>query len=147
MPAWAATTKTTTFVVQAQISADCTIAATNLNFGTLGLLAANADSTSTLTATCTNTTPYSLAMDKGTVAGSTTTGRLLGGTGAATLPFALYRDSGRTQNWGETVGTDTASGTGNGLAQTITVYGRVPIQASTPAPGTYTSTITVTVTF
>ncbi|MCE3520182.1 spore coat protein U domain-containing protein, partial [Escherichia coli] len=35
---------------------------------------------------------------------------------------------------------------GSGAAQPYTVYGRVPVQ-TTPAPGTYTDTITVTVTY
>jgi spore coat protein U-like protein len=38
------------------------------------------------------------------------------------------------------------SGTGNGAGQTITIFGRVPAQ-TTPAPGTYTDTVTVTVTY
>lgn len=42
------------------------------------------------------------------------------------------------------VSTDTVAGNGN--AQSYTVYGRVPPQA-TPAPGTYLSTVTATVVF
>jgi spore coat protein U-like protein len=38
------------------------------------------------------------------------------------------------------------SGTGIGSSQNYTVYGRVQAQ-TTPAPGTYTDTITVTVTY
>jgi len=33
-----------------------------------------------------------------------------------------------------TVGTNTVAGTGTGLMQTLTVYGRVPVQ-SNPSPG------------
>lgn len=68
------------------------------------------------------------------------------GPASATIGYALYRDSGRTQNWGETVGTDTVAGTGDGNVQAITVYGRVPAQA-TPGVGTYTDSVTVTVTY
>jgi spore coat protein U-like protein len=57
-----------------------------------------------------------------------------------------YTDSGRTIVWGNTVGTDTVSATGNGASQSYTVFGRVPAQ-TTPAPATYTDTITVTVTY
>ena len=63
-----------------------------------------------------------------------------------TLGYKLFRDSGRTQNWGNTVGTDTVAGTGNGTQQTLTIYGRVPAQ-TTPAPATYNDTVTVTVTY
>jgi len=47
---------------------------------------------------------------------------------------------------GNTVSTDTVAATGNGASQSYTVYGRVPAQ-TTPAPGTYTDTVTVTVTY
>ena len=48
--------------------------------------------------------------------------------------------------WGNTVGTDTVAGTGNGASQAYTIRGRVPIQ-TTPAPGAYADTVTVTVTY
>jgi spore coat protein U-like protein len=66
--------------------------------------------------------------------------------GTEVINYSLYSDSGRTTNWGNTVGTDTVAATGNGSAQAYTVYGRIPPQ-TTPAPGTYTDTITVTVTY
>ena len=66
--------------------------------------------------------------------------------GAATVSYSMYSNAGRTTNWGNTVGTDTVAATGNGAAQSYTVYGRVPPQ-TTPAPGTYTDTITATVTY
>ena len=43
-------------------------------------------------------------------------------------------------------GTNTLAGTGTGLAQSATVYGRIPPQA-TPSPGTYNDTIVVTLTY
>ena len=58
----------------------------------------------------------------------------------------LYSNSGRTVVWGNTVGTNTIAGTGNGSVHNLTVYGSVPAQ-TTPAAGTYTDTITVTVTY
>ena len=67
-------------------------------------------------------------------------------SGANTVNYTLYSNSGRTTLWGNTVGTDTVAATGNGASQSYTVYGRVPTQAA-PAPGTYTDTITVTVTY
>jgi spore coat protein U-like protein len=51
-----------------------------------------------------------------------------------------------TTNWGNTVGTDTVAGTGNGSGQVYTVYGQISAQ-TTPAPGTYNDTITVTITY
>ena len=67
-------------------------------------------------------------------------------SGSATIDYKLFSESTRTTNWGNTVATDTVSGTGSGSAITYTVYGRVIVQA-TPAPGTYTDTMTITVTY
>jgi spore coat protein U-like protein len=58
----------------------------------------------------------------------------------------LYSNAGRTTVWGNTVGTDTVAGTGTGATQSLTVYGRVPVQ-STPGAGTYTDTVITTVTY
>jgi spore coat protein U-like protein len=142
--------KTTTFDVTLTIIADCTIAASPLSFGgSQGVLATAVNSTTNLSVTCTNTTPYNVGLSAGTVAGSTTAARLMAGTTAGntstTLAFNLYQTAGAT-NWGNSQGTDTKSGTGNGAAQTLTVYGTVPAQ-NTPQPDTYKTTITATVFF
>lgn len=141
------TTTTTTFTVQVTITASCVInSASTLNFGgSQGVLGANVDQTSTIQVQCTNTTPYNIGLNAGTATGATVTTRKMT-SGANTVSYSLYSDSGRTTNWGNTVGTDTVSATGSGAAQSFTVYGRIPPQ-STPAPATYTDTITVTVTY
>jgi spore coat protein U domain-containing protein, fimbrial subunit CupE1/2/3/6 len=141
-----AATATTTMTVQVTITASCTInSASTLNFGTQGVLATNVDQTSTLQVTCTNTTPYNIGLNAGTGSGATVATRKLT-SGANTVNYTLYSNSGRTTVWGNTVSTDTVAGTGNGSAQSYTVYGRIPAQ-TTPAPGSYTDTITVTVTY
>jgi|SRR5271165_1854374 len=94
---------------------------------------------------CTNTTPYNIGLDAGTATGATVTTRKMT-NGAATVSYLLYSGSGRTTNWGNTIGTDTVAATGSGTGQSYTVYGRVPAQ-STPAPAAYAETITVTVTY
>ena len=94
---------------------------------------------------CTDTTPYNIGLDAGTGTGATVTVRKLT-SGGATVNYTLYSDTGRTTVWGNTVSTDTVAATGNGASQSYTVYGRVPAQ-TTPAPGTYTDTVTVTVTY
>jgi spore coat protein U-like protein len=142
-----ATTTTTTFTVQLTITAACTIlSASTLNFSSnQGVLTANVDQTSTLQVQCTNTTPYKIGLDAGTGAGATVATRKMT-SGGATINYSLYTDTNHTTVWGNTVGTDTVSATGNGASQGFTVFGRVPPQ-TTPAPGTYTDTITVTVTY
>jgi spore coat protein U-like protein len=132
--------------VQVSITATCTInSASALNFGTQGVLAANVDQTSTIQLTCTNTTPYNIGLNAGTGTGATVATRKLT-SGANTINYTLYSNSGRTTVWGNTVGTDTVAATGNGAAQNYTVYGRIPPQ-TTPAPGNYADTITITVTY
>lgn len=139
--------KSATFQVTLTVQADCSIAANPLNFGTTGVIASNIDQTTDLDITCSTGTPYAVALDAGTPTGSTVATRLLANAGATgTVNYNLYQDAARTQVWGQTTGTDTVSGTGTGAAQTLTVYGRVPPQ-STPAPDTYLSTVTATVSF
>ena len=141
-----ATTTTTTFTATITLAATCLInSASALNFGSAGVLTANVDQTSTIAVQCTNTTPYNIGLDAGTGTGATVAVRKLS-TGSATVNYTLYSDSGRTTIWGNTVSTDTVAATGNGASQSYTVYGRVPAQ-TTPAPGTYTDTVTVTVTY
>ena len=65
------------------------------------------------------------------------------GGGTATVTYQLYRDNGRTLNWGDIASGDTLAGTGSGSAQTITVYGRVASQTTPPAD-TYNDTVLVT---
>ena len=139
-----AATATTTFSVTATVQATCLISANALSFGTYtGVQIA---STTTLQVTCTNTTPYNVGLNAGTATGATVTTRKMTGPASATLNYALYQDSGHTTNWGQTVGTDTEAGTGDGSAQTLTVYGLLSANQY-PAPGSYSDTITATVTY
>jgi len=69
--------------------------------------------------------------------------------GASTLDFNLYRDSAYSQVWGDGTGsTYTVAATGSGLltSNNITVYGSIPVSQDKPV-GTYTSLITVTVSY
>ena len=144
-PAYATTT-TSTFGSTVTISASCQVLSPNtLNFGSNGVLVSNVDTTATFTVQCSNSTTYNVGLDAGTTSGGSTTTRLLN-NGGTTNGYKMYADAGRTTNWGNTVGTDTETGTGNGAQQTLTVYGRIAPQ-TTPAPATYTDTVTVTVTY
>ena len=138
------------FTVNLLVQADCSINANPLNFGTTGVIDANLDAETTLAVSCTNTTPYNIGLNAGDVAGSTVDNRLLSGTAGgadqATVAYQLYQDAARATVWGDTQGTNTVSGVGSGAAQSVTVYGRVPVQ-DTPAPDTYQSTVTATVYF
>jgi spore coat protein U-like protein len=141
-----AATTTSTIAVHVTVTSSCVIrSAATLNFGNHGVLVANVDGTSTLRVQCTNGTPYNIGLNAGNGSGATVFVRKMT-HGASTINYSLYSDSGRTIVWGNTVGSNTVAGTGNGAPQSYTVYGRVPPQ-TTPAAATYTDTITVTVTY
>lgn len=143
----AQTSTSTNFTVQITIQAACQInSAGLLDFGTNGVLAANVDSTSQIVVQCTTGTPFSLGLNAGTGTGATVATRLMTGPASATISYGLFRDAGHLQVWGNTVGTDRLTSTGTGAAQSFTVYGRVPPQ-TTPAVGTYSDTVTATLTY
>ena len=133
------------FTVTATDVTTCSVSATDVNFGSAGVLQAALTGTGTLTATCTSSAPYTIALNGGNDAATDPTLRKMS-KGNEKITYGLYRDSARTQPWGNSSGVITAAGTGSGLAQSLTVYGRVPAQ-TTPSPGAYTDTVVVTLTY
>jgi spore coat protein U-like protein len=139
--------QTTQFQVTLTIQAECRLtSATDLAFGNTGVIQAALTSTSSIGVQCTNTTPYNIGLNAGAGAGATVEARRMTSGAGATVTYQLFRDAARTQTWGNTAGTNTLAGTGNGAVQTVQVYGLVPAQ-TTPAAGSYTDTVQVTVTY
>lgn len=134
------------FTASATVPPYCKLStATDLDFGTAsGLLGGTIDKTSTINLSCTARTSWQIGLDFGQHASGTQ--RRMSGPGGAFVAYNLYRDGPRSQSWGNTLNTDTATGSGTGTAQSLTVYGRVPAQASVPA-GNYADLVTVTVTY
>ena len=142
-----ASTTTSSLAVSMTITAGCTVAAGTIAFGTQSSLLSNVDQTGSVAVTCSNTTPYNVGFDAGANGGSVTTRKMKGGaSNTEFVNYSLFTTAARTSNWGNTVGTDTVTGTGNGNAQTVTIYGRVPTQ-TLGSPGAYADTVTVTVTY
>ena len=143
-----AATDTATFSVTANIVDACDVQATNHAFGAYSPSSSTAlDATSTLSVYCTVGTSYSLALNVGS-GGGTFTGRKMV-SGGNELLYNLYTSSARTTVWGDGSGaTGTVSGSGTGLltAATHTVYGRIGVNQDVN-PGSYSSTVTVTLTF
>lgn len=140
-----ALTAGTTFQVTATVDPSCVVSATTLAFGTYTPGTAK-PGTSTVSVTCTNLTSYSVGLDAGAGTGASIATRIMNSS-ANTLNYSLYQDSGHATVWGNTVGTNTpAASTGSGAQQDITVYGLIP-SAQTPAAGSYSDTINVTVTY
>lgn len=138
---------TTTFSVSTTISGVCVVstASTGLSFGAYD----PTSSTDTLGSTtfkvqCSLGLGYSVGLSPGI---SGLEGARTMGSGINRLNYNLYSDSGRTTNWGATTGA--LAGTGAGLAteQTITVYGKIPKNQNTAPTGSYSDSITATVTY
>jgi spore coat protein U-like protein len=147
-------TATANLTVQIVITASCTINAATLDFGSNAgttLVSANVDAATTVSVTCTNGSPYSIGMDNGAnVSGSQRRMK----NGANFLNYNLYVDSGRTNAWTTAASNSTCTsanscflGTGSGSAQSVNIYGRVPTTGSAPPTGTYTDTVTMTITY
>jgi spore coat protein U-like protein len=141
-----ATTATATFLVSANVNATCQIAATDLDFGDY-VTGNQLDGQSEISLKCTNTTIWNVGLNAGTGSGATVTTRHMSGPGGALLNYGLFTDPARTDNWGNTVGTDTVQGVGSGATQIVMVYGRIPSGQTTSTPGGYQDTITATITF
>ncbi|XBH15278.1 spore coat U domain-containing protein [Edaphobacter paludis] len=138
-------TATTTFSVTATVMATCQISAASINFGNYtGSLVKPGGSP--LTVTCTNTTSYDLGLSAGLGAGATVTSRKMTGPASAMLDYQMFQDSAQTLNWGNTVGTDTVHGISNGSTQTVYIYPQMAAGQNV-APGTYSDTVIVTVTY
>ncbi len=132
-----------TFNVTATVLKNCLVTATDIDFGSRGVLASNVDASGQLGVRCTAGTPYTVGLNGGLSGGPPTARRMTRASEFVT--YGLFRDAAYAQPWGDVAGS-MASGTGTGVVQNLTVFGRVPPQA-TPSPGLYSDTIVATVTY
>jgi spore coat protein U-like protein len=145
--AWAGS-QSAPMAVSANVTANCTITAGNLAFGNVNAVSgSNYDATATLSIACTSGSGWSAAANLGGGPSATFATRRMT-NGANTLDYTIYTDSGRNTVWGD--GTSSSSmltGTGNGSTQSVTVYGRVPSGQTTVPAGSYSDSVTVTITY
>ena len=142
----ATTTVTATIAVSASVLSSCGVTALPLAFGTYNpAQVTNTTAQTTVAVTCTNGTPYNVGLSVGGGTGATVATRKMT-SGANLMNYSLYSDNGYSTVWGPTIGTNTITGTGSGLVQTLNVYGSITALQSTPA-GTYTDSITVSLTY
>ncbi|RWR02340.1 spore coat protein U [[Pantoea] beijingensis] len=152
---------TKTFTVAATITAGCAFGNSltspidnlgTINFGSLSSLPNNLDMVSSVGAgsvvvSCTPGATVAIAMDYGSHGGSATRRFMANSSNATqTLAYQLYQDSARSQVWG----------TGN-LAKTVNnfpattqvwpVYARLFAATPSPTAGSYSDTVTVTLTY
>lgn len=143
-----ADTASASLTVNATVTANCTVSTSPVNFGSVNTLSgANVDATGGVTVTCTNGTDWSAAADVGSGTGASLASRKMS-SGSNLLDYSLYTDAARSSLWGDGTGSTAAvTGTGSGVAQDFTIYGRVPAgQTSVPA-GSYADTVSVTITY
>lgn len=135
------------FTVNGSVPNSCTLTpkpVPSLAFGNVpGPITANVDQATSIGLVCSGRTAWQIGLNNGLHA-SGTTRRMRNGAGQFVV-YELYRDSPRSLRWGNTLGSDTLAGTGTGAVQSLPVYGRVGAQA--PNIGSYSDTITVTVTY
>ena len=130
------------FQIVADVAAFCEVSATDLDFGTVGLLTGPVDASGSIQVRCTRDTTYQISLSGGQ-ANATSPDQRRMRNGAYSVRYGIYRDSARTLGWGDQPG-NTVSGVGTGNVQVYTTHGRVFAQPTPPA-GTYTDTIVVTV--
>lgn len=143
-----AATATGTLAVNATVIASCLISSPVLSFGNyIPTDGSPKDGSANLTLTCTPGTAYKIGFDAGGGGGTVSTRAMK--SGSDVLSYALFRDSSRTLNWGNTGGTDTVDGTSTlgTLINTIPVYGRIPAGQAVPAGAGYADSVAITVTY
>lgn len=154
-----AATATGTFQVQIEIQKACAVTAgagSNVNVGAVASTATNSAGSNTISVTCTKSTPYFIGLAPSALNGGTNSGSgAMAGTGGIAantdkVPYQLRSTAGAAGTvWGNTatsavVGNGVA-GTGNGAAQSHTVYATVPSANFTA--DSYSDTVTVTVNY
>jgi len=157
-----AATATGTLQVQATVQSTCTVNTTStgatgpalLDFGTLTNLTTDvtADTTTGTVANgavstlCSTGTTWTLTADGGLHVSGTQ--RQMANTATGLLPYNLYRDAARSLSIGvNDAANPVATGTGTGSAETTPVYGLIPAGTAMPPAGSYTDTVTLTVTY
>lgn len=136
---------TSSMTVQALVTGACSVSSTDVNFGNVSSLAQPIEAVGTLSATCTQGTPYAIGLSGGTSGATNPAQRMMSG-GSGQVTYGLYRNAAHTLGWGNTAGVDAAAGVGTGAAQTYTIYGQIPAQAARQ-PGAYSDTIVVTLSY
>lgn len=142
-----AATANDTMAVTTTVQSACVVDAADMAFGSYNPTSGTpTDATAAINVTCTSGTSFTVGLNSGVGSGATVSARKMT-SGVNHLNYALYRDTSRTLNWGESAGVDTPSAiVASSSASVLTVYGRISAQQNVPAAN-YSDTITVTVTY
>ncbi|MBC7700630.1 spore coat U domain-containing protein [Aquabacterium sp.] len=138
------------------VAATCSVAAGTVNFGAYSPISGSVvNSTATVAVSCIDYCSctfgsYTVALNAGTYG---TLGTRQMGTSTLRVNYNIYKDSAYTQIWGDsTSSTFTNSGSyaftcAFGCVTNFTAYGQIPASQTTVQAGSYSSTVTVTVTY
>jgi spore coat protein U-like protein len=134
--------------VNATVTKNCTISTTPVAFGNYDPVVANAttplDGQGGVTVTCTKGAIASVGLNVGSYPAG---GRRMFAGANAFLPYELYKDTTRTQLWGNDSGTDfDIPAAPDRNPRTYQVFGRV-LAAQDAAVGNYADTVVATVNF
>jgi spore coat protein U-like protein len=151
-----ATNATGNLGVSASVSASCAVASgATLAFGAYDPAVVNATNpltqNSTFDITCTSGTSATVMLGQGLHAGTGSSDasparQMLNATdGTTKMGYGLYQDTNDQTVWGNTTGTGETD-TGNGSAQSLTVYGEIPAGQNVSA-GSYADTVVITVSY
>jgi spore coat protein U-like protein len=141
----AAATATATLTVSANVIESCTVTNGTLAFGDYAPTGAtNVDQAGTFSVACTKGTDATVGLGDGNnfLSGAR---RMTDGT--EFLTYQLYKESGRTNVWGNAGGAlVTLGAASSNAAQTLTVYGRIP-PGQDVGVGSFGDSVQITVTY
>jgi spore coat protein U-like protein len=134
-----------TFNATADMQPSCSVSASDMTFPDGLPPTTDVTAVSQLTIACTGGTYYEVGLSAGAGAGATISARKMTGPNGGTITYSLYKDASNKQVWGDMPGF-TSTGSGDGVAQTLRVYGLAPRQPA-PTPGRYADVINVIVSY
>ncbi len=138
---------TTSMLVAVDVVGDCTISATPLIFGLYNPNSCQpTDSTTRLKVLCTLNTPYYVTLDQGANYQGTTRLRRMSGPDHSSIKYLLTQNLTHTINWGNVIGVDAKFNVGDGLRQTLVVYGQIPPKQNVGI-GSYRDVVNVGIVF
>ena len=158
VPAYAAAS-TSDMAVTASINANCTMSTTDLAFGAYDPIAANATSdlrtTATVSTTCTSGATGVVTMSQGDhflyCVNNDCHRQLANAEETGFLRYNIYTSASYYMSniWNNNVEemSSVAQVLGSGVSQDLTVYGEIPKNQKNAPAGSYTDTITVTLTY
>ncbi|WP_171261514.1 Csu type fimbrial protein [Acinetobacter baumannii] len=114
-----------------------------LSFGNVSSLNQDIESNTTMWLWCPSGINWQIGLDNGQNA--TGTQRRMT-NGIDYVNYELYQDTSYSRRWGNTLNTDTVSGTAKGELQYLNIYGKVPKQTHKTS-GVYNDTIVITLTY